>query len=113
MAQLTPSDAAILAPALGDDAETVAAEIEAGASRLVRYDDGSRIVLRLEPRPERPELVIVGGAGEDAPGKVAAIVEHAERQGWSVRFHTRRPALGRLLARLGFTEIERVYAHGR
>ena len=109
---LTANDLATLAPALGADAEQVAAEVAAGISQLIRYADGSRIVARVEYDANGGELGIVAGAGRDAPGKVAALVEQATRRGWSVRFHTKRPALGRMLARLGFTESERVYRHG-
>lgn len=114
MAQnLNATDRAILAPALGGDGEQIAAEVAAGTARLIRYPDGSRIVARLERDASGAELVIVAGAGRDAPGKVAALVAEAERRGWSVRFHTRRPALGRMLSRLGFSESERVYRYGR
>ncbi len=114
MAQaLTPADLATLGPALGEDAAQIAAEVAAGIARVIRYRDGSRIVIRLEHDANGAELVIVAGAGRDAPGKVAALVEQARGRGWSVRFHTRRPALGRMLARLGFTESERVYRYGR
>lgn len=109
MAALTDEDREILAPALGDDADAVAAEVEAGAARLLVYPDGSRIVLRLEG----DELVVVAGAGGDAMGKVGELCEMADSRGWSVRFHTKRPALGRLLGRLGFHESERVYRYGR
>ncbi len=114
MAQgLTAEDRAILAPAMGDDAALIAAEVAAGHARVIRYGDGSRIVCRLERHAEGAELVVVAGAGCDAPGKVAELVAMADRRGWSVRFHTRRPALGRMLARLGFHESERVYRYGR
>jgi hypothetical protein len=110
---ITAADVETLAPAMGADAEQIAAEVSAGISQLIRYADGSRIVARVEYDATGGELVIVAGAGRDAPGKVAALVEQAERRGWTVRFHTKRPALGRMLARLGFTESERVYRYGR
>lgn len=111
---LTAEDSAILAPALGDDAEEVAADVAAGAARVVRYRDGSRAVLRLEVTPTgRRELVLVAGAGQGYRDKVAALVAEADRQGWSLRAHTSRPGIGRLLAGLGFTETERIYSYGR
>lgn len=110
---MTAEDRAILAPAMGDDAELIEAEVIAGAARLLVYPDGSRIVCRLEPRGQGHELVIVAGAGEGAPEKVAALRDAAERRGWSLRFHTARPALGRMLAGLGFTESERIFTYGR
>lgn len=113
MAALTDEDRAILAPALGDDAAEVIAEVEAGAAKCLIYPDGSRIVLRLEGRAPRQELVIVAGAGADAIGKVGELCALADAHGWSLRFHTQRPALGAMLARLGFHESERVYRYGR
>lgn len=111
---MTDDDIAVLRPALGDDADTIIGEVEQGLATLLRYSDGSRIITRLEEYPEQaPELVIVAGAGAGAPEKVADLVAVADRQAWTVRFHTRRPALGRLLAPLGFHESERVYRYGR
>lgn len=110
---MTHADRQVLGEAMGDDAEQIAAEVAEGHSHLMRYPDGSRIVARIERDASGAELVIVAGAGRDAPGKVAELVALAERKGWSVRFHTRRPALGRMLARLGFHESERVYRYGR
>lgn len=111
---MTLEDIETLAPAMGDDADIVIDEVNAGRAKMLAYDDGSRIVVRLEQyATQAPELVIVAGAGEDAPGKVAALCDTADRWGWSVRFHTKRPALGRMLARLGFHESERVYRYGR
>lgn len=109
---MTDDDIATLAPAMGGDADLIVAEVEAGAAKLLAYPDGSRIVVRLETG-EPSELVIVAGAGCGALEKVEALASMADRQGWSVRFHTRRPALGRLLGRLGFIESERVYRYGR
>lgn len=114
MAQtLTDADRAVLAEAMGDDAEQIAAEVAEGHAHLMRYRDGSRIVARIERDLNGTELVIVAGAGRDAPGKVAELVGLADSRGWSVRFHTKRPALGRMLSRLGFHESERVYRYGR
>lgn len=113
VAALSAEDRQILAPALGDDAEAIAAEIAAGTARLIRYRDGSRIVARLERDAAGAELVIVAGAGQGAPDKVQGLCRMADARGWTVRFHTTRPALGRMLARLGFTESERVYRYGR
>lgn len=113
MAQtLTAFDRRVLAPAMGSDARQITAEVEAGVSRLIRYADGSRIVCRLERDINSAELVVVAGAGRDAWGKMAEIAALANQKGWSVRFHTRRPGLGRMLARLGFVESERVFTYG-
>jgi len=114
MEAMTNADREALGAALGSDGDAIAAEVATGESQLIRYPDGSRIVLRLEERiGAATELVIVAGAGTDATGKARKLVEVADSRGWSIRFHTRRPALGRLLGSLGFTEQERVYTHGR
>ncbi|MFP3343519.1 hypothetical protein R0J87_13520 [Halomonas sp. SIMBA_159] len=112
MAEMTPEDAAILAAAMGDDAEEIKAQVASGAASLLRYADGSRIVLRLEASAVGQELVIVAGAGAGAREKVAELCDMATGRGWSVRFHTKRPALGRMLEGLGFTEKERVFIYG-
>ena len=111
---MTADDIAVLAPAMGGDADEIIAEVEQGLATLLRYPDGSRIVVRLEESETvAPELVIVAGAGGDAPGKVRELCRLADEKGWTARFHTRRPALGRLLSGLGFVESERVYRYGR
>ncbi|MDO0946635.1 hypothetical protein [Chromohalobacter israelensis] len=111
---MTIDDIETLAPAMGDDADIIVREVDEGRATLLRYDDGSRIVARLEEYPEQaPELVIVAGAGAGATEKMAALVAMADERCWTVRFHTKRPALGRMLAGLGFTESERVYRYGR
>ncbi|MDI5984898.1 hypothetical protein QLQ85_08850 [Halomonas sp. M4R5S39] len=113
MEALTADDRAILAPAMGDDADEIAAEVAAGRARLLRWSDGSRGVIRLEIGPTgRQELVLVAGAGQGYAAKVAALVAHAERRGWRVRTHIRRPGLARILEGLGFIESERVFIHG-
>ncbi len=110
---LTPADRATLAPALGEDAEAIAADVAAGHARVARYLDGSRIVLRLERDTlGRAELVIVAGAGEGCREKVAALVEQARRHGWTLRAHATRPGIARMFEGLGFHETERVMRHG-
>lgn len=111
---MTADDREALGAALGSDGDAIAAEVAAGDSKLIIYPDGSRIVLRLEERPgAAAELVIVAGAGTDALGKARKLVEVANSRGWSIRFHARRRALGRLLGRIGFKEQERVFTYGR
>lgn len=110
---MTDEDRAALAEAMGDDAAEIAAQVEAGIARLLVYPDESRIVVRLEPVADSHELVIVAGAGQGAAAKVEGLRDAAIARGWSMRFHSRRPALGRMLAGLGFTESERVYRYGR
>lgn len=112
MAAIGPEDAAILAEAMGDDADDIRAQVASGEASLLRYEDGSRIVLRLEKATKGNELVIVAGAGAGARDKVASLCDLANGKGWSVRFHTKRPALGRMLESLGFTEKERVFTYG-
>jgi hypothetical protein len=110
---MTAEDRAALAGAMGDDADEIAAQVNSGMATLIVYPDESRIVLRLEPLDEGHELVIVAGAGQGAAAKVEELRDTAIARGWTVRFHSRRPALGRMLAGLGFTESERVYRYGR
>lgn len=111
MAQvLTAEDRAILAPAMGGDGDEIAADVAAGHARLIRYADGSRLVIRLETSTTgRRELVLVAGAGQDYREKVAAILKQAKKHGWRVRTHVSREGLARILKGLGFKEAERVF----
>lgn len=112
MAEVNEQDAEILAPAMERDAADILADIRADRARLLRYQDGSRAVVRLEVTPTGSrELVLVAGAGKGYREKVAELVEFASAQGWTLRAHTNRPGIARMLAGLGFVEAERVMIH--
>ena len=90
-----------------DDAAAIVQMVERGVAELWRINGGeSHLVTRIEGG----ELVVMCYQGRDAVG-IALVVERAARRRGiqSVRFHTNRPALQRLLSRFGFVEIERVY----
>jgi len=62
-------------------------------------------------RSENKELVICCIEGEGLNQVAPQIIEVAKQGGFeSIRFHTKRPALGRILARFGFNERERIYS---
>jgi len=62
-------------------------------------------------RSEKNELVICCIEGKGLNQVAPQIIEVAKQGGFeSIRFHTKRPALGRILARHGFNERERIYS---
>lgn len=111
---MTAEDIATLAEAMAPDADDIVADVEAGRAELLRWDDGSRGVIRLETTATgRQELVLVAGAGRGYRDKVRGLLALADAQGWQVRTHTRKPGLFRMLEGLGFAEAERVFIYGQ
>ena len=96
--ELTPRARYVLRGTLDAPLE---ADVAAGRAQLWEINDGeSFAVTRLEGAPGMPlhELVVCAYAGRDVRAFAAMVVESARRQGVpSIRWHTRRPALARML----------------
>lgn len=89
------------------DRDIIADEIERGISELWRIDDGKAYMVT---RMETDELVIVAFQGKGLANVAPILVETAKRHGLdSIRFHTKRPALARLLKHWQPEHVEHVY----
>jgi hypothetical protein len=86
-------------------------DIRAGRAELWAVDGGSSFaVTRLEVLPDRRELVVCAYAGTGLEAFAAHLYERCAAQGVaSIRWHTRRPALARLLKRYAPDLAEYVY----
>lgn len=88
-----------------DDLAAIADDIARGSATLICCE-GCFFVLR----GEGDELVIVVAEGKNLKAAAPQIVNKAKKDGFkTLRFHTKRPALNRLLSGYGFKEQERVY----
>jgi hypothetical protein len=84
---------------------------------LIEHDIVTRRAILLESdncvfvlRPEGSELVIVCAEGRNLLKAAPKITQAARKAGFStMRFHTERPALARLLNNYGFYEAERIF----
>lgn len=91
---------------LGDD-EYFKKAINSGECQAWRFLSGD---LWMITRSEGEELVVccIEGAGlKDAAPKIIEAARHGEFK--TIRFHTRRPALGKMLHGFGFEELERIF----
>ncbi len=100
-----------LAPALGEDLLEIRRQVEAGVAELFHVQGHGFLVTRIEECAGLPpELVLVAGSGQGLDDVVRAFLEIARNNGiGSVRAHSRRPGMARMLGRHGFDEVERVY----
>lgn len=98
-----PTAASGLSSALGDDLPMIADEIKAGRAALYEVPGRGWMVFRREGS----ELVCIAAEGRGLLPVFAAIVEQTNAQ--TVRVHSSRAGMGRMLAPLGFREAERVY----
>lgn len=103
--------------AFGSDAGFIRREIESGSCALWRLNRGQ---VYMVTRGEGAECVIVALEGVGLHDVAPDIIASVKRSGFeSIRFHSKRPALCRMLKRYGFQERERVYElslggeHGR
>ena len=112
--QWTNEAAAGLAVALGIDLPIIAEQVKAGICELWRVGENGYVVTRFELLPE-PELVLVAGEGfaDGANGYIESVKAFcnvaANAGAKSVRIHTERGGIGRLIKSIGFSEVERVY----
>lgn len=102
-----------LSHALRGDLPELKAQVTSGMAQLweINSDQGkSWMISRVEINNGLQELVICCYQGCDLKRVAPIIYESAERQGFaSIRFHTQRKGLNRLIVDLGFTPYETVY----
>lgn len=102
---LTANIAKVLNPAFGDDAELIINQIKSGVAELFSVGNAF-FVTRLED----DELVIVALAGENLPSAATEIFNAAQKVGCqSIRFHTKRKGLARMLKGFKPNYVETVY----
>lgn len=90
-----------------EDLPVILTEIEQGECEAWRVDQGKAYMVT---RIEHPELVVVCLEGRGLRQIAPDIIARARRLGLrSIRFHTSRPGMGRVMQAFGFTEAERVY----
>lgn len=106
----SPEVAAGLARALGDDLGAIAEQTRRDLCAVWEAPGRGLVVVRREG----PELVIVAAEGRDLVPVVAHIM--ASTTAATVRIHSARPGMNRLIKGLGFRPVETVYRadiHGR
>ncbi len=95
-----------------DDCEDLLREqIEKGIAELWQVDDSSWLITRVEKWPGRkPELVVCCYKGENLNAVTQEIMKGAINSGMgSIRYHTKRKGLNRLVQDLGFEFMETIY----
>ena len=103
----TPAAAAGLGETLGDDRDKIASQVDVGIAQLWRLNDGESWMVT---RVEQTELVVCCYKGKNAVEVMGLLFAAAKRQRLtSIRFHTQRPALARMVAKFGFDECETVF----
>ena len=86
--------------------EAIKRDIESNAAQLFECSDNTYLVLRIEGT----ELIILALVGKHAIEIMDFCVRIARAKGLpSVRFHTARPGLARLVKQFHPVELERVY----
>ena len=102
-----------LALTLRDDRATLRDQVNQGIAQLwqVMTDQGeSWLITRVELLDDYKELVVCCYQGCDVKTVTPVIYRCAEEQGFdSIRYHTQRKGLNRLVKPLGFTEHEVIY----
>ncbi len=102
---LSADVAKVLNPAFVDDAELITSQIKSGAVDLLSVGNAF-FVTRLEDK----ELVIVALAGENLAVAASEIFNAAQKVGCqSIRFHTKRKGLARMLKAFQPNYVETVY----
>lgn len=96
---------AVLKPVLLNDLEQLREQVRAGIAEVWQLEG-----LHLLTRVEGKELVVCCGIGDGLSRLAPFIRAAAKKQGCeTIRYHSQRPALARLLTGYGFSEVERVY----
>ena len=92
---------------MGDDRDRIVEAVTDGMAELWRVDNGAAYLVT---GIDRDELVVMCCEGRGASEIADAVVAAARRRGLSsIRFHTRRPGLARLLSRYCTDPAEHVY----
>lgn len=107
---MTPEFKEKLRYAMGGDEVEITRQILSGKAQAFDID-GCYLVTRIDGKRWGDELVVMVAAGENVLTALKVLVEQCRKQGIkSIRFHTERPALQRLLKKvLNFEEVERIY----
>jgi hypothetical protein len=97
--------------ACAEDLADIRADVQAGAAAAWRINEGDAwMICRPEVFEDRQELVVMVFQGRNLRAVAPDIIALAKGAGYgSIRFHTRRPGMIRMLSAFGFTEAERVY----
>jgi len=100
-----------LGETLRNDTELLRQQVDSGTAELWRVNDHSWMITRVEPVPGRkPELVVCCYKGRDLNTVTQHIMQAAIKNGFgSIRYHTRRKGLNRLVQDLGFEFMETIY----
>lgn len=102
-----------LAETLRNDEALFKAQVNQGIAQLweINTEQGkSWLITRVEQTPNHKELVVCCYKGCDLKQVTQVIYECAEKQGFdSIRYHTQRKGLNRLVVDLGFMPYETVY----
>lgn len=95
----------VLQSTFGDDRQIIEQEVKQGVAQCWQIGQAAAITRR-----EGPELVVVCLAGRGGLEAGRVICQAAKAAGCeTIRFHTKRPALGRMMAPLGAALREYVY----
>ncbi len=100
-----------LGETLRDCEDLLREQVEQGIAELWHVGGHSWMITRTEHLPGRkPELVVCCYKGQDLNTVTQLIMDAATKQGFgSIRYHTRRKGLNRLVADLGFEYMETIY----
>ena len=95
---------------LRNDTEALKTQVNSGIAELWHIDGHSWMISRVEDYGDKKELVICCYQGKDLLTIGEEIIKAAKQQGLhSIRFHTQRKGLNRLLKPFGFRYLETVY----
>ncbi len=100
-----------LGETLNDDAELLKQQVNSGIAELWCIDNESWMITRVEDLPGRkPELVVCCYKGKDLNQVGDLILAQSKKQDFgSIRFHTKRKGLNRLLSKFNFQFLESIY----
>lgn len=95
----------------GDAAADIAAEVQSGRAEAWRLNSGmAYMVTRIEGTAKGLELVVIALEGRNIRQLAPEIISQARAVGCrSIRFHTQRPGMAKIMKAFGFNEAERVY----
>ena len=100
-----------LGETLRDCEDLLRDQVNRGIAELWQVDDHSWMITRTEYFPNRkPELVVCCYKGEQLNAVTQLIMATAIKNGFgSIRYHTQRKGLNRLVQDLGFEFMESIY----
>ncbi len=109
LAELPPDIEERLTPQLGNEWPRIADDLRCGRSELFSINGGESLAItRYET--DLKELVLCAYQGKAVLDFARVMVEVAKKNGaLSIRYHTRRKGMARLLAEFGAVETETIY----